>query len=88
MSAVTVVKAEPLGTTQLNYYGQSSTLFSVNLTVKSYDTDNHSPVNAGFMSKVDFTALNAQGQAREAIEPELRRYLGSLSSYRPKGAGG
>jgi serine/threonine-protein kinase len=86
--AVTVVRAEPLGETQLNYYGQSSTLFSANLTVKSYDADNHSPVNAGFMSKVDFTALNAQNQAREAIEPELRRYLASLSSYRPKGKGG
>jgi serine/threonine-protein kinase len=86
--AVTVVRAEPLGTTQLNYYGQSAELFSVNLTVKTYDTGNHSPVNAGFRSKVDFTALNAHDQAKEAIEPELRRYLSSLSSYRPKGTGG
>jgi serine/threonine-protein kinase len=86
--AVTVVRAEPLGSTQLNYYGQSSELFSVNLTVKTYDTANHSPVSAGFRSKVDFTSLNAHDQAKEAIEPELRRYLSSLSSYRPKGTGG
>jgi serine/threonine-protein kinase len=86
--AVTVVKAEPIGSTQLNYYGQSSELFSVNLTVKTYDTANHSPVNAGFRSKVDFTSLNANDQAKEAIEPELRRYLSSLSSYRPKATGG
>jgi len=83
--AVTVVRAEPLGTTQLNYYGQSDTLFSVNLTVKSYDTDNRSPLGSGFMSKVDFTALNAQAQAREAIEPEMRRYLSTLSPFKPRG---
>ena len=53
-----------------------------------YDVDSRSPVNAGFMSKVDFTSLNANDQAKEAIEPELRRYLSSLSSYRPKGSGG
>jgi len=56
--------------------------------VKTYDTGNHSPVNAGFRSKVDFTSLNAHDQAKEALEPELRRYLSSLSSYRPKATGG
>ena len=86
--AVTVVRAEPLGTQQLNYYGQSSTLYSVNLSVKTYDVDSRSPVNAGFMSKVDFTSLNANEKAEEAVEEDLSRYVRSLERYRPNGKSG
>jgi serine/threonine-protein kinase len=86
--AVIAVRAEPLGTTQLNYYGQSDTMYSANLTVRPYDTGNRSPLSAGIRAKVDFTALNAEQNARDAIEPQLSRVIGSMAAYRPRGQGG
>lgn len=87
-SAVAVVRAEPLGSTQLNYYGQSDTLYSASLTVRTYSVETRSPLSAGVREKVDFTALNAEDKAREALEPGLSRVVGSLAAYRPKGQGG
>lgn len=82
--AVVTIKAEPMGTTQLNYYGQSDTLYSANLTIRAYDVHNRSPLNSGMQAKVDFTALNANEKAQEAIEPGLARLMGSLAAYRPR----
>jgi serine/threonine protein kinase len=86
--AVVVIRAEPVGQQQLNYYGQSSTMYTANLTVRPYDVDSRSPLSAGIRAKVDFTSLNAETNTLEALEPELPRVLGSLSGYRPRGQGG
>ena len=86
--AVTVIRAEPLGSTQLNYYGQSDTLYSVQLTVRSYDVQNRAPLSSGFRGKVDFTQLNAQQKTLEALDPQLDRVVGTMSQYRPRGGGG
>jgi serine/threonine-protein kinase len=86
--AVVVIKADPIGQTQLNYYGQSDTMYSANLSVRAYDVASRSPLNSGSRTKVDFTALNAEYNTREAVEPELRRLVSSLSAYRPRGSGG
>ncbi len=86
--AVAIVRAEGIGQTQLNYYGQSDTMYSARLTVRTYDIANRSPLTAGVQAKVDFTALNADFKAREAVQPNLGRLIGSLSAYRPRGAGG
>jgi serine/threonine-protein kinase len=86
--AVVVVRAEPVGQQQLNYYGQSSTLYTANLTVRPYDVESRAPLSAGIRAKVDFTSLNAETNTLEAIEPELPRVLGSLSGFRPRGLGG
>ncbi len=86
--AVTVVRAEPLGSTPISFYGQTDTLNSASLTVRSYDVDSRSPLDTGLKTKVDFTQLNAQEKAQEAVEPELGRLVGSLENYRPKKARG
>jgi len=86
--AVTVIRAEPIGSTQLNYYGQSDTLYSANLTVRAYDVHNRTPLGAGVRQKVDFTALNADFKAREAIEPNLGRLVGSMAAFKPRSQGG
>lgn len=83
VQAVAVIRIEAIGQTQLNYYGQSDTLYNAAMTVRTFDVANRSPLFGGGRTKVDFTALNAEQKAREAIEPELRRMLSSLSAYKP-----
>ena len=83
VKAVAVINVEGIGETQLNFYGQSQTQFNAAMTVRTYDVRNRSPLFGGGRTKVDFTSLNAEQMAREAIEPELRRMMSSLSAYKP-----
>lgn len=86
--ALVVVRAEPVGQQQLEYYGQSSTMYTANLSVRPYDVETRSPLSAGIRAKVDFTSLNAEANTLEAIQPQLPRVVGSLAGFRPKGRGG
>ena len=81
-SVVVVVKAEPVGSEILTYYGQASELFTANLNVRAYTVQDKRPVGAGFREKVQFTSLNADTKAEEAVSPRLDRLLGELSPYR------
>jgi serine/threonine-protein kinase len=86
--AVTVVRAQPLGSTPITFYGQTDTLYSANLTIKTWDVFDGQPLGPGVTQKVDFTNLSAQDKAREAIEERLGRYLGALNAFRPRGNNG
>lgn len=86
--AVTVIRAQPLGSTPITFYGQSDTLYSANLTIKTWDVLAGQPLGPGVTQKVDFTNLSASDKAREAIEERLGRYLGALNAFRPKGGNG
>ncbi len=77
-----VVKAEEIGSQTLNYYGQSSELFSAYLGVRSYLIADKRALGAGFREKIDFTTLNANTQAEEVLAPRLDRLLGELTPYR------
>ena len=81
-SVVVVVKAEPVGSEILTYYGQASELFTANLNVRAYTVQDKRPVGAGFREKVQFTSLNADTKAEEAVSPRLDRLLGELAPYR------
>ena len=86
--AVTVVNAQATGSSLLEFYGQQETVFSANLSVKTFDVRSRSGIGSGISTKVNFTNLNADEKAREAIEESLSRYLGAMSPYRPGGNGG
>jgi serine/threonine-protein kinase len=86
--AVTVIRAQPLGSTPITFYGQTDTLYSANLTIKTWDVLAGQPLGPGVTQKVDFTNLSASDKAREAIEERLGRYLGALNAFRPKGGKG
>jgi serine/threonine protein kinase len=77
-----VVRADGIGQQTLTYYGQSSELYSVNLSVRAYLVGDGRTLGPGFKEKVDFTSLNANTQAEAAIDPRLDRLLGDLSPYR------
>ena len=86
--AVTIVNAQATGSSQLEFYGQVETVYTASLSVKSFDVNGRNGIGSGISSKVNFTNLNADEKAREAIEESLSRYLGAMSPYRPRGSGG
>jgi serine/threonine-protein kinase len=88
IDAVVFVHARPVGTQQLTYYGQSSTLYTVQLGVRAYSIDGRRMLGPGWSEQVNFTSLNAAEKANEAIEPMLREVDEKLVDYRPKGKRG
>lgn len=86
--AVTVIRAEELGSTPLTYYGQTDTLYSANLTIKTIDVRTKQPVGPQLNQKVDFTNLTATEKAEEAVADGIDRYVAAMSAYRPTGSGG
>jgi len=86
-SVVVVIRADGVGSQELQYYGQSSTLYTANLTVRSYSISDKRPLGAGFRERVDFTTLNADSKAEEAVRPYLSGIVNELSPYRRRAAG-
>ncbi|MBX3688687.1 serine/threonine-protein kinase [Dokdonella sp.] len=86
--AVVFVHARPVGTQQMNYYGQSSTLYTVQLGVRAYRVSDRSILWRSGGDQVNFTSLNAAEKAREAIEPLLDQIDGRLAEFRSKGRRG
>ena len=86
--AVLVVHARPVGTQDLTYYGQVSTLYTVQLGVKAYRVADGSVLWTSGAEQVNFTSLNAAEKAREAVEPMLDRVDGRLAEFRPRGGRG
>ena len=82
-----LVRAEAIGSQELTYYGQSSTLYSAYLGVRAFYIPEKRPLGPGFRSKVDFTTLNAQEKAMEVVEPGLDAIVADLGPYRPRGRG-
>lgn len=83
VDAVVFVHARQVGTQQLTYYGQSSTLYTVQLGVRTYSVGNQHMLGSGQSEQVNFTSLNAAEKAREAVEPMLQEVEEKLTDYRP-----
>jgi serine/threonine-protein kinase len=86
--AVLFVHARPVGSQELTYYGQSSTLYTVQLGVKAYRVANGEVLWSSGSEQVNFTTLNAADQAREAIGPMLDNVDANLDEFRPRGGRG
>jgi eukaryotic-like serine/threonine-protein kinase len=86
--AVVFVNARPVGTQEIAYYGQSSTLYTVQLGVKAYRVSDGSVMWTSSTEQVNFTSLNAAEKAREAIEPMLDTVDSRLAEFRSRGGRG
>ncbi|HMM66432.1 MAG TPA: protein kinase [Dokdonella sp.] len=85
--AVVFVQAKPVGSQNLNYYGQSSTLYTVQLGVKAYRVSDGSTLWSSGMEQVNFSTLNATEKAREAVEPLLDAVDSNLDEFRSRRRG-
>ncbi|MBD8527952.1 serine/threonine-protein kinase [Pseudomarimonas arenosa] len=79
-----VVRADPLGSENLAYYGQSSTVYTANLSVRAYLIGDRRPLGAGFREKVMFATLNMEEKASEAVTPRLRQIVQELIPHRSR----
>jgi len=86
--AVVFVNARPVGSQELTYYGQSSTMYTVQLGIKAYKVADGSVLWTSGSEQVNFTSLNAAEKAREAIEPMLDQVDNRLADYRARGGRG
>jgi serine/threonine-protein kinase len=62
-----VVTVNLLGTTTLNYYGSSSELYTVGLTMKAISTQSGKIIAGPFTASVKYTSLNAKENLKEAV---------------------
>ncbi len=85
--AVVFVQAKPVGSQELQYYGQSSTLYTVQMGVKAYRVSDGSTLWSSRMEQVNFSTLNATEKAQEAIEPILDAVDSNLDEFRPRRRG-
>ena len=83
VDAVVIVNARRVGTQELTYYGQSSTMYTVQLGVRAYSIDGRRMLGPGWSEQVSFTSLNAAEKAQEAVEPMLHAVEEKLADYRP-----
>ena len=85
--AVVFVQAKPVGSQELQYYGQSSTLYTVQMGVKAYRVSDGSTLWSSRMEQVNFSTLNATEKAEEAVEPMLDAVDSNLEEFRSRRRG-
>jgi predicted Ser/Thr protein kinase len=85
VDAVVVVHARPVGSEQIQYYGQSSALNTAQLNVNVFAVEGQRKLGAGWSEQVHFTSLNAADQAHDAVEPMLQQLEEKLVAYRARG---
>lgn len=82
--AVVMLQAKPVGRQELTYYGETSTLYTVQLGVKAYRVGNRQVLWSSPVEQVNFTTLNATSKARDAVAPLLSEVERSLAEYRAR----
>lgn len=70
-AAVFYIEAMPVGATEVEYYGNVSTLYSVQMALSAYRSGDGSLLWRMPSQPVDFTALNAREKAEETVQPLL-----------------
>jgi serine/threonine-protein kinase len=72
------VRVEVIGTQELQFYGQSATVTTAYLGVRSYRGGQ--PLGPGFREKIDYTPLNAEAKVQRMLENRVDRILNNVSS--------
>lgn len=70
------VKAEIIGSQDLQFYGQSATVTTAYLIVRPYR--NGRPIGSGIRQKLDYTPLNAEDKVEMALRTPMERLADSI----------
>ncbi len=85
--AIAIIRAEPLGSQQVAFYGQTDTLYSANLQIKLWDVRGGNSLDT-FRERVDFGQLNAEEKAGDMINNYLGDIVSALAPFRARGSNG
>ncbi|UXI68715.1 serine/threonine-protein kinase [Tahibacter amnicola] len=86
-NAAVVVYVRPVGSQVLTYYGQASTLYTAQISLRAFAIKGKRPLGAGWTEQVNFTSLNAAEKAREVIEPMADDMAQALDEFRARRRG-
>lgn len=75
-----VVTVKQTGSTSLNYYGNSSEMITVRISIKVVNPQTGQIVSGPMSQTVEYTALNSEEKLREAVDKLMYRFLPSLES--------
>jgi serine/threonine-protein kinase len=75
------VRVEPIGTQDVEFYGERATITNAYLSVRAYGPRNR-PLGPGFRTRIDYTALNAEAKVQQALQPQLDRMVETVQSNR------
>lgn len=84
IDVIVAAHIEVTGVQQLNYYGQSSDMFTSLITVKSYAVGARSQLGE-WQEQLNFTPLNVLDNTREAMQPHLGALTRTLVPYKARG---
>jgi eukaryotic-like serine/threonine-protein kinase len=87
-NAAIVVYVRPVGSQVLTYYGQASTLYTAQVSMRAFALKGRRALGPGWTEQVSFTSLNASEKAREVIEPMAEDIAQALSEFRSRGGRG
>ncbi|WP_386069316.1 protein kinase [Tahibacter sp. UC22_41] len=87
-NAAIVVYVRPVGSQVLTYYGQASTLYTAQVSMRAFALKGRRSLGAGWTEQVSFTTLNASEKAREVIEPMAEDIAQALGEFRARGGRG
>jgi serine/threonine-protein kinase len=83
-NAAVVVFVRPVGSQVLTYYGQASTLYTAQISMRAFAMRGRRALGAGWTEQVNFTTLNATEKARETIEPMADDMAQALDEFRAR----
>jgi serine/threonine protein kinase len=75
-----VVTVKQTGSTSLNYYGNSSEMITVRISIKVVNPQTGQIVAGPMSQTVEYTALNSEEKLRDAVDKLMYRFLPTLES--------
>jgi len=76
-----VIDVRHSGTTDLNYYGNSSQLYSLLVSIKAISLETGNTIAGPINKTIEYTAINANEKIRQAVLEMLSSFLYRLESY-------
>jgi hypothetical protein len=75
-----VARIEPTGERELHYYGRTDTSYGSRVTLTAYDVASAQPIGTRQSASLEYTHLNADDSADEAVTPLARKIARAIGS--------
>jgi len=76
-----IARIEATGQRELNYMGRSDTAYGSRVNVTVYDVASGNPIGSRASAPVEYTQLNAQRKAEEAVAPLARKAAEAIQNH-------